>query len=422
MRKKCTIICFLILLASVGSFGCGKRTEIVKKEDKSIILNVLAGQSTSDAGLEDMIDEWMKEYFPEVRLEWECVDWGENFDAQMRARCAAGDVPDIIVGKAQDVKAYVSTGNLAPISAECTAVIKEEAMSGVTIDGTAYGLPFNAWYQGVIYNKELFRSCGLEVPKTRTELEHTVIVLKSHGITPFASHYQESWTLGNTTMQFMMNEVFNTIPDWGDWFRRGEVNYSDFPAVRHCMEYNREILDASWEDALYIDQYECDNRFTNQEAAMYLTGSWSLQFANQYSSGDEFGIFPYPNGNGDSKLLRETNMTFMKSAGSDYGELIDEILKKLISDERLQGEILDYTQTQPVVKEFISTYRSCIQSDVEAYEKSGQVLDVTVGNTQLVWSYQNAVAEEQLQWLQGKKTLEEVLEYADSQRSYSVNE
>lgn len=420
--KKRTIICFLILLLAVGNISCGKRTEIVKKEDKTIILNVLAGQSTSDAGLEDMIDEWLKKYFPEVRLEWECVDWGENFDAQMRARCAAGDVPDIIVGKAQDVKAYVSTGNLAPISAECTAAIKEEAMLGVTIDGIAYGLPFNAWYQGVIYNKKLFRSCGLEVPKTRSELEKAVTVLNDSEITPFASHYQESWTLGNTTMQFMMNEVFNAIPDWGDRFRRGEVNYSDFPAVRRCMEYNLEILNASWEDALYIDQYECDNRFTNQEAAMYLTGSWSLQFANQYNSGDEFGIFPYPNESGDSKLLRETNMTFMKSAGSDYGELIDEILKRLISDEQLQGEILDYTQTQPVVKEFMPTYRSCIQSDVEAYEKSGQVLDVTTGNTQLVWSFQNAVAEEQLQWLQGKKTLEEVLEYADSQRSYSVNE
>lgn len=422
MRKMDMGFCLLALLTAAGITGCGKQAEIVEKEDESIILNVLAGQSTSDAGMEDMIDDWIREHYPEVRLEWECVDWGENFDAQMRARCAAGDVPDLIVGKAQDVKAYVGTGNLAPIPEECTELVKEEAMLGVTIDGTAYGLPFNAWYQGVIYNKEMFELYGLRVPETQDELEQVIERLKQHGITPFASHYQESWTLGNTTMQFMMNEIFNMVPDWGDRFRRGEVSFSDSPAVKRCMEYNRKILENSWVDALSIDQYECDNRFTNGEAAMYLTGSWSLQFANQYSSGDEYGIFPYPNEKGDSRLLRETNLTFMKSAQSEYGDFIDEILMGIIMDEQLQSEILDYTQTQPVVKAFIPAYRSCIQSDVDFYEQSGQVLDVTAGNTQLVWSYQNSVAEEQLQWLQGKKTLEEVLAFADSHRKSSVND
>ena len=28
-----------------------------------------------------MIDEKIAEVFPDVKLEWECVDWGESFDA-----------------------------------------------------------------------------------------------------------------------------------------------------------------------------------------------------------------------------------------------------------------------------------------------------------------------------------------------------
>ena len=82
--------------------------------------------------------------------------------------------------------------------------------------------------------------------------------------------------------------------------------------MRLCLENNRNILERSWEDALSIDQYESDNRFAGGQAAMYLTGSWSLQFANQYNRGDEFGIFPYPNEHGDARLLRETNVTFME--------------------------------------------------------------------------------------------------------------
>ena len=50
------------------------------------------------------------------------------------------------------------------------------------------------------------------------------------------------------------------------------------------------------------------------------------------------------------------------------------------------------------------------------------MLDVTIGNNQLVWSYQNAVAAQQQLWLQGKKSLEEVLEFADDNRAESMNE
>ena len=65
------------------------------EETEDICLSVLAGQSTPDAGIEDMIDEKVAEILPNVRLEWECVDWGDNFDADLNARFAAGDIPAV---------------------------------------------------------------------------------------------------------------------------------------------------------------------------------------------------------------------------------------------------------------------------------------------------------------------------------------
>lgn len=421
LKKEKLRLLFLLPVLLLAS-GCREKVEIETKEKDDIILTVLAGQSTSDAGMEDMIDQWMKERHPDVRLEWECVDWGESFDAQVRSRFAAGDIPDIIVGKAQDVKAYAGTGNLAPMTEEVSSLIDREALEAVTVDGTVYGLPFNAWYQGVLYNKNIFRTHGIAVPKTLEELSQAEAALTASGITPFASHFQENWNLGNTTMQFMMNEIFCSTPDWGDQFREGRQNFSDSPKVGLCMENNKEILKNSWEDALNIDQYECDNRFVGGQAAMYLTGSWSLQFAGQYSSWDEFGIFPYPNEAGDARLLRETNMTFMKSAHTPYDGLITELFQEIFSDPQLQEEILDYTQTQPVVKGFVPAYRSCIQNDIEFYEQKGLVLDVTAGNNQLVWSYQNALAAQQLKWLKGEKSLKDVLAFADMHREESMSE
>lgn len=396
--------------------GCAGRPA---KTEEPIILRVLAGQSTSDAGVEDMIDEWMEEHYPEVTLEWECVDWGDWFSAQIRGRIAAGDLPDIVIGKAQDVQAYAGSGNLGTFPESCSDQINEQALRSVLVDGEVYGLPYNAWYQGVLYNKKLFQELGLTVPVTTKEMEALIKRLEEEGITPFASHFQESWSVANMTMQHMMNEVFLEEPDWGDRFREGEVDFQGNEKIRHCFEENEMILQASWEDALRVDQYESDSRFIQGEAAMYLTGSWSMQFVNQYGADMEFGIFPWPNESGDAKLIRETNMTFMKSAETSYGGLIDDILRDLLADEALAQEILDFTQSSPVVKEPVEGLSSKLKEDIDRYESGGQVVDVTIGNVQLVWNFQNAVAAEQQLWLKKEMPLDAVLAYADEHREDS---
>lgn len=388
-------------------------------EEEKIILQVLAGQSTSDAGVEDMIDEWMEVNFPQIELEWECVDWGDRFASQMQVRFAAGDIPDIMIGKAQDVQNYANTGNLMQISDMCEELITEDAKETVTVEGEVYGIPYNAWYQGVVYNKNIFESLGLTPPKTSEELRRVCGVLKENGIVPFASHFSESWKVANMTMQYMTNSIFCEDRLWGDNFREGIVGFQSDSRVRQCFMNNQFILENSWQDALRIDQFESDSRFTQGEAAMYLTGSWSMQFANEYGKSIEFGIFPFPNEQGNARLIREINMTFMKSADSEYGSLIDEIFYQMLSDEDLAKEILDFTQSSTVVKGISSINDSRLQADIDRYESSGQVIDATIGNSQLIWDFQNNVGQQQLEWLWGKKTLEQVLEYADAHRDSS---
>lgn len=409
-----------VFLFAILAAGCAK-DPIVEKEDKGVVLTVLAGQSTSDAGIEDMINDWMSERFPEVELEWECVDWGEGFDTQIRGRFAAGDTPDIMIGKAQDVQTYAGTGNLGVIPKKCSNLIKESALKSVTVSEKVYGMPYNAWYQGVIYNKDIFSSLGLEPPSTQEELDQIIDILEVNEIVPFAAHFQESWKIGNTTMQFMMNDIFRNTPDWGDKFRAGKVDFQGNEIIEQCMLNNKKILDHSWDDALVINQFESDSRFTQGKAAMYLTGSWSMQFTNQYGTKINFGIFPYPNAAGDADLIKETNLTFMKSSHSSHGELIDDIFYALLSDEKLTQEILDFTQSSSVVKKEIeSVYQSRIQQDIDQYEEEERVVDVATGNAQLMWSFQNSVANVQLSWLKNEITLKEVLLYADENRMNSA--
>lgn len=70
--------------------------------DEEVTLTVLAGQSTTDAGIEDMIDEALEEKYPNITLEWECVDWGNDFQPKMQQYLQSG-LPDIMIGKAQEI-------------------------------------------------------------------------------------------------------------------------------------------------------------------------------------------------------------------------------------------------------------------------------------------------------------------------------
>ena len=413
-RIKYGIMLFLAPVLAIN--GCEWNLEEEKVEPQNVTISILAGQSTSDAGTEDMIEETVQKQFPQIELQWECVDWGDDFYDRMRARLSSGDVPDIIIGKGQDVEVYANAGILSPIEIQGEEAFYKEAADAVKINGVLYGLPYNAWYQGVLYNKDIFEQYDLTVPQTKSDLEKTVRVLEKQGVTPFAGHFQESWKIGNLFMQSMIENIFLKTPDWGDEFRNGVVNFSDSEAIQNCFADINYIYLHSFSNAISLTQSDCDRLFDEGMAAMYPGGCWSLQFANQSDKQYNYGIFPYPNEDGNSKLIRETNMTFMKSAYTQHGELVDQILQLLMDDKELLKEILEFTQTFSVRTDMEDVSYTCISEDVKKYLKAGKTVEASVGNSQIVWNFQINLANESQKWLKGQITEKEVLNFADRNR------
>lgn len=383
------------------------------EEHEPVTLTVLAGQSTTDAGIEDMIDEALAEKYPWVTLEWECVDWGNDFQPKMQQYLQSG-LPDIMIGKAQDVATYAPMGVLAPISEEYLDRGLDAARENVTIDGKTYGMVYNALYQGVYYNKTMFEENGWTIPKTLDELQVIIDDCNEKGITPFASHMVDTWSIGNVTMQFMMNDVFNQDPEWGDKFRAGEVSFSDSEAAQKAYEYNKLIFDNTFEDTFSTEQTDCDAKMVLGEAAMKVSGSWSIQNFLDIDENFDFGIFPFPNQTGDSKLIFEPNITIMTSAETEHQDAVDAVLDILTSDKELAVEIYDYTKTASMLKDVTPTFANPSQEDIDAYAAEGMIVDVTLGNNQLVWGgFQEENAKDIAAWLQGDETFEECLAASD---------
>ncbi|MFT4145322.1 MAG: extracellular solute-binding protein [Mobilitalea sp.] len=380
---------------------------------EKVTLTVLAGQSTTDAGIEDLIDAALAKKYPNITLEWECVDWGNDFQPKMQQYMQSG-LPDIMIGKAQDVKTYTSQGILGEINSEYTDRVLDAANTNVSVDGKVYGLVYNALYQGVYYNKDMFAENGWSVPTTLEELQAIIDDCKAKGITPFASHMVDTWSIGNVTMQFAMNDVFNNDPTWGDKFRAGETNFTNSKEFQNAYSYNKLIFDNTYKDTFSTEQTDCDARMVLGEAAMKVSGSWSIQNFLDIDENFNFGIFPFPNQTGDSKLIFEPNITVMTSAASKNQEAINYVLDVLTGDKELAVEIYDYTKTAPMLKDVTPTFTNPSQADIDTYAAEGKIVDVTLGNNQLVWGgFQEENAKDIAAWLQGDETFEDALAASD---------
>lgn len=129
MSRKSGALSLLLALALLS--GCTpkwQRGEVVVIQEDHVTIQILAGQSTSDAGSEEMIGQVLREKFPDVDFQWTCVDWGDGFAPQMTSRFAAGKVPDILIGKAQDVPVYQELGAILPIDSSVCSGIAPDAL------------------------------------------------------------------------------------------------------------------------------------------------------------------------------------------------------------------------------------------------------------------------------------------------------
>ncbi len=417
LKRIIFIVSFLTLIFT----GCGyfAISEVNTEKPEKILITVLMGESSTDPGIGDLIRETIEEKFPEAELEWENVDWGEQFTPRLNRKISSGETPDIIIGKGQDIHAFYPTGALAALPENLGAYLYPEARDAGTVNGQLYGLVYNQLYQGVIYNKNIFYRYNFNIPETLEDLEKIVFRLNSTGITPYASHFQETWNTGNFLMQCAIEEVFTQQPAWGDLFRNGEVSFKDSDDYRFCAEQVLSIFQNTWMDSINITQSEADLRFSEEKAAMYMTGTWSIQQLQSIAPYRKIGIFPYPTRDGNAKLIHEPNLTFMKSSSTKNSELIDNIFEMLMNHRELAQAVCAFTQTDSGLKDVQVDSLSMIREDIEFYRNEGRIINAAIGNDQLVWAFQYDCAEKIKDYLQGKISFEEAFSFCDELRSES---
>ena len=413
MKK--VLMSLLILTLVAGSLFAGGKAEQTS-DSKPANLQFFSWYATETDTYEDTFLAMVENSGKNINVEIEPVVW-DQMHSLLQARIAVNTMPDLLDFKGQDIKTYGSEGQLMDLTGQAwLESVPASARENLKVDGKELSLPYSALFQGVFYNREIFAKYNISIPKTYAELMQAAAKLKAAGVTPFAAHFMDTWNVGNITMQFAMAEVFNTNPTWGDDLFAGKTTFQDTPGYRRVFEHVKDIMDYSWSDVFSVDFSTATARFGMGEAAMFVSGTWSNRNFREFPELD-YGIFPFPGEKAGARLIFEPNHTWAVAANTAEPEAALAVMKMVAENKELAAILVDEAGAYSLLNGVMSSQPYPCDTDIDMYKANDSIIDVSIGNNQIKWAYQEEYSRYIIEWLLGNKTLDEALAEATEFRA-----
>jgi multiple sugar transport system substrate-binding protein len=243
-------------------------------------------------------------------------------NAKILASITGGNPPDIVslgnslplgswagVGAVTDLGPYIKSSKLD------TSMYIPSTLKAMTVDGKIYGLPFQAFNAGLIYNKKLFAEAGLKPPTTLEELAKDAKLLTktdaSGKITQlgFAPNYPGP-DQGQTCPLISYGYGFG-----GSWFGQNGTPTPNTAANIAALAWEKAIYDAAGTAKVQNFISSAGSYLTGGDPlesgklAMMFDGPWSIQYTkdNAPSVAADLAVIPLP-----------ASSTSPSSAGSTY--------------------------------------------------------------------------------------------------------
>ncbi|MGP9543304.1 ABC transporter substrate-binding protein, partial [Glutamicibacter sp. AOP5-B1-3] len=141
-------------------------------------------------------------------------------------------------------------------------------------DGSLYMVPFEFQLEFFWYNKDVFKSAGVQTPKSLDDFPAMCKALKEKGVTPIALDGQDQWPLE----RYMSYYPFRmTGPEYVQKLKTGEAKFSD-PEGKAAAEWLQSLGEAGCFQKGFSSTGYADAQalFTSGKAAVYNTGTWEL--------------------------------------------------------------------------------------------------------------------------------------------------
>ncbi len=235
-----------------------------------------------------------------------------------QASAIAGDVPDIMLWDAQEVRRYGSLGQLAALDEHLsaagvdTADFNDQSMQELTTDGHVYGLPVNIDIWGLYVNLGILNEAGIDAPPATWDevLEAAEAAMTVEGV---------SAGINLKMAPYLFNSF--VYANGGTPLSDDETTVNLDSAAEDVLDYFRELLDAGVFSSNYAASGGGDGFVTGEEA-MTLWPTSMLRNYDDYADEIDFTFMPIPEGRAPGAHAGgiQTSWSLVTPANAENGE------------------------------------------------------------------------------------------------------
>lgn len=251
---------------------------------------------TEDKAAYDRMIRVFEQKNPGIKVEFVPFRQTE-YNTILSSGLTAGKASDIIHLRAYGgLETFAAPGYLAPLDYDAVPELKRfplQTMVGARSrrDGKIYGVPFATQTLVIYYNKKIFQQHGLSVPRTWEGFMNLMKALREKGVTPLANGAKEGWTLEVLSGVIAPNFYGGTT--FFEAVTRGQTTFRD-PMYTNALAKLLDLRPYMPQGFMGVDYATMQQLFLNEQAAMFIGGSWEIGFFKAQNKNLDFGVFAAP--------------------------------------------------------------------------------------------------------------------------------
>lgn len=291
MKKLSAILLALAVILSLVACAGGGGTEGPREAELNVMMSFPQYMEQWEAYVKQFEAKMLAEENIKVKVNLEMPASGE-YESILQARLSGDDAPDLYTLHCNNLGTYNKAGYLYDLSGEPLAnVIYDNVKETVTIDGKLLAVPIESQAWGVLYNKAIFKECGLEAPETLSDLKAICQTLTGKGYTPFMLAFQEQWVPQLMTGLTLGDIVSGKITDWLDRMYKDKGSYEE---VREIFDVIDLIMQNGTDRAMEEGSEADAADFALGKAAMFVQGTWASNTIMTTNPDMQLGVFALP--------------------------------------------------------------------------------------------------------------------------------
>jgi len=306
-----------------GSESSGSQQADVNREEEVIFWGYW------DGDVADQINEIVTAFNSTTGSNVKYVAQADMMNA-FQAAAIAGDVPDVMLWDATEVRRYARMDQLLSMNdyLESNDIAKtdfnDESIRELTVEGQLYGLPMNIDIWGFYVNMDILRQAGVnEPPSTWDEIKDAAIAAMDVEGVQVGINMRWAPNLFNP---FLVANNGQPLSDDGL-----TVNLDD--RALEVLNYFMELIDAGVYSTQYMASGGSDGFLTGEEAMTFGPTSMLRSYKN-FAGEIDFTFMPIPQGRADGAKAGgiQTSWSLVIPAGTKNAEIAQEFIEFALHD------------------------------------------------------------------------------------------